>query len=213
MDQTKLKAEKRTKFGSRECRRLRNQGMIPGNIYGHKEANVAIAVHEDVLNPVVHSGHRVVDLDVGGESFKAMFREVQWNTFGTAIHHVDLVRIDADERVEVSVPIELRGTAPGTQAGGVLEQHLRTLNVECLAFQIPDSIKVRINTLEIGQGVHVKDLEVPANVKVLDPPDEMVVQVVLPVEEAEPTEAEAGPAEPEVIGRKAEEPGEDEEKK
>jgi large subunit ribosomal protein L25 len=209
MDQTKLAAEKRTKFGSRECRKLRAGGLIPGNVYGHKEANVPIAVQEDALNPIVHAGHRVVDLDIGGDTFIAMFREVQWDTFGTMVQHVDLVRIDADERVEVEVPIELRGTAPGTMAGGVLDQHLRTVTVDCLAFQIPDSIKVRINMLEIGQGIHVKDLELPENMRILDAPEELVVQVIQPVEQAEPEEGAGGPAEPEVIGRKAEEPEEE----
>lgn len=200
---SKLVAEKRTKLGSREARRLRARGAIPGNVYGHKQENVAIAVPNDVLAPIVHAGHRVVDIELDGETSKAMFREVQWDTFGVEIHHIDLVRIDADERVKVEVPVEFRGIAPGTLAGGMLETHLRALTVDCLAFLIPDSIPVRVSHLDIGMSVHVKDLEIPEGMTIENGPEELVVQVVKPQETAEEAETGLGPAEPEVIGRKA----------
>lgn len=206
---SKLTAEKRTKLGSREARRLRARGVIPGNIYGHKQDNLAVVVPKDVLAPIVHAGHRVVDIEVDGESSKAMFREVQWDTFGVEIQHFDLVRVDPDERVTLELPVELRGIAPGTLAGGVLDTHLRSLRVDCLAIQIPDSIPVKVSHLEIGQSVHVKDLEVPEGMHIQDSPDELIVQVIKPQEAAETEEGGIGPAEPEIIGRKAAEESED----
>jgi large subunit ribosomal protein L25 len=200
----KIVAKKRAEFGTSACRRLRKQRSIPGNVYGHQQAAIPISAPEDVVSAMVRGGHKVVDLELDGNVEKAMFREVQWDTFGREIHHFDLIRIAADERVTVAVPIELRGSAPGVATGGVLEQHVRDLEVECLALEIPEHVVVRIHELEIGGAIHVRDLKLPEGVTVLTPGDEVVVQCVQPVEiEEEPAE-ELGPAEPEVIGRKAE---------
>ena len=199
-----IKAQKRDKFGTAHCRRLRRQNIIPGNLYGHRQDPLPISVPEDDLKSVIATGHRVVNLEVNGTTETAIFREVQWDTFGIKIQHVDLLRVDSDERVEVEVPVELKGTAPGALNGGVVEHHLRTLTVECLAVQIPDTIPVRINMLDIGQAIHVKDLELPEGVVVRDNPEELVVQVVQPVEAPEPAEEAAAPTEPEVIREKRE---------
>ena len=209
----KVDAEKRTKLGTAENRRLRQQGRLPANIYGHGEAAEPIAVPIEKFHPIVQSGHRVVDIQLGGATQKTMIREVQWNTFGTALHHVDLVRISADETVDVEVPIELSGTAPGVTNGGVLEHVLRSLDVVCLVSDIPDSIRVKINHLELKQAIHVGDIQVPAGVTVKNPKDAIVVQVVEPqLEVAEPAADMASPTEPELVGRKAE-PDEGEEEK
>ncbi len=199
-----LVTEKRTELGTAECRRLRKRGIVPGNVYGHNQDPVAISTSAESLNSIVLAGTRVVDFNLGGAVEKAMFREVQWDTFGTHIQHFDLVRIRADERVTVEVPIELRGMAPGTTAGGVLDQQLRSLTVECLAFEIPDSIAVRIGALEVGQAIHVSDVELPADINLHNPPEAVVVQVVQAAEEElEEAEAVEVSVEPEVIGRKA----------
>lgn len=204
-----LKAQKRDKLGTTHSRQLRRQSIIPGNLYGHRVDPLPISVPEDDLKAVIATGHRVVNLEVNGTTESAIFREVQWDTFGIKIHHFDLLRVDADERVEVEVPVELKGIAPGTLNGGVVEHHLRTLTVECLAVQIPDNIPVRINMLDIGQGIHVKDLELPEGMVVRDNPEELVVQVVQPVEAPEVEEETAAPTEPEVIREKREAPEEE----
>jgi len=208
-----LVAEKRGKLGTAENRRLRKRGITPGNLYGHGKGSVSISVPTDALDAMVHAGTKVVDLDVAGEKEKTMFREVQWDTFGITIQHFDLIRIDADERVVVEVNIEIRGISPGVQGGGVLDAQLRTFTVECLAIEIPASIPVRIGELEIEQSIHVSDVEFPPGVNVQNPPEAVVVHIAPPVveEEDEEGEGELGPAEPEVIGRKAEseESGED----
>jgi len=111
--------------------------------------------------------------------------------------------VSMDERIVVDVPIELRGTAPGVNAGGVLDQPIHSVSIECLAISIPESIRANIQDLQIGGIVHVRDLVVPPDVKIMTDPDAIVVHVTAPVAEPEVAAAEEAPAaaEPEVIGR------------
>ncbi|MEX1095782.1 MAG: 50S ribosomal protein L25 [Planctomycetales bacterium] len=201
----KLVARKRDGRGTRDARRLRKEGVIPGNVYGHGAEPQAVAVAADQLAPIVHSGHRVVDLELDGGTEKAMFREVQWDVWGARVQHFDLLRVSADERVEVSVPIKLKGIAPGSLSGGHLEQPLHELTIECPALSIPDSVTLNVNDLQIGDAIHVSDIDpatIAENVKVLDPPDLVVVQVVETVVREILAEAAAEGAQPEVIGEK-----------
>lgn len=195
----KLTAEPRAKLGSAECRRIRQQQRVPGNVYGHGEDPIAISVPEDAIVPVVHSGHKVVDLDLGGSTQKAMVREVQWDTFGSQLIHFDLQRVSADERVVTEVAIEVHGNAPGVLAGGLLELPLHTIRVECPALQIPERIVVNVNHLDIGQSVHVHELKVPEGVAVLNDDDEVVLHVVRPSVGPVVDEDLLGVAEPEVL--------------
>lgn len=194
----KLNAEPRTKLGSAECRRLRRDQRVPGNVYGHGEEPAAIAVAEEVLTPIVHSGHKVVDLNLGGKTEKAILREVQWDTFGGRLVHFDLQRVSADEQVTTDVAVETHGTSPGVLAGGILEIPLHTLHVRCPAVKIPDHIVVSLNHVELDQSIRVRDLKLPEGVKVLNDPDDVVLHVVRP--SAGPDETTAAAAgEPELI--------------
>lgn len=199
--EAKLVAEPRTELGTAACRRLRKKGLVPGNVYGHNEKPAAIVMSDEALRPVLKSGAHVIDLDVAGNPGKAIIREVQWDVFGKEIRHVDLLRVNPNERVNITVPIELKGTAPGVLAGGVLEQTLHSLSIDCLAYLIPDSIQLRITSLALGQSIHVKDLELPEGSHAHAQPDAIVVHIVkVQVQELAPTEA--GAAEPEVVGKK-----------
>ena len=202
----KLAVQRRTEHGTRQCRRLRGQGLVPGHIYGHKQEAVPLSVQAAELEPLVRGGAKVLDVELDGKLEKVLFREVQWDYLGKEVIHFDLVRVDPNEKLTVEVKVELKGTAPGMLSGGVLDHTLRTLTVECLAIQIPDSIPVKISTLEIGQALHVRDLEIPPNTAILNNPDAVVVRVAQPGAEPEAVAApltEEGPAQPEVIGRKA----------
>jgi large subunit ribosomal protein L25 len=198
-----LAAQRRTQAGSAACRRLRREGLVPGNVYGHNAPPVPVTIPGDALKPVILGGVRVVDLELDGETSKALLREVQWDTFGVAIQHFDFMRVDPNERVTLVIPLELKGTAAGAVGGGVLEQPLHSITVDCLAYQIPDAIPVRISSLDIGQAIHVKDLEIPENVHVHNPADAIVVHVIqVQTKEIQPVEAIAGAAEPELVGKK-----------
>jgi large subunit ribosomal protein L25 len=206
-----LVTEKRDTRGTRTARRLRAQGKVPGVVYGHKEATVSVSLDADTLLSAVRHGARVVDLQSESGLQKAQIAELQWDHLGVEVLHVDFRRVAADERIHVTVPVEIKGIAPGVTAGGILDQPIHTLAVECLAVSVPDSIRVNVNELQLGGAIHVRDLHLPPDVQALADPDAIVVHVTAPQVELEAAEAAGEQAEPEVIGRKAaEEEGEEE---
>jgi large subunit ribosomal protein L25 len=202
-DSVTLATQKRQPHGSAEARRLRKRGLIPAVLYGHKEETVPLAISQEEFESILRHHTRVVDLDHEGKQEKALIREVQWDHLGHDVLHVDFARVAADERIRIDVRIELRGTAPGATGGGVLDQPLHSLHVECPAISVPESIRVNVGELQVGQAIHVRDLRLPEGVAVLNDPEAIVVHVTAPV--AEPEAAAAAPAaeaaEPEVIGR------------
>lgn len=210
-----LTTKPRQDLGKMNARRLRRQGLVPGVLYGHKEATVVVSLSKDDLSRAIRHGVRVVDVQAEGKTQKALIKEVQWDHLGVEILHVDFARVAADERIEVNVRVELRGTAAGIATGGVIDQPIHLLAVECLAIAVPDSIRVNVSALQLGQAIHVKELVLPEGVKALSDPDAVVVQVIAKLVEEEapaaPAEgaAAAEQAEPEVIRR--ERPAEEEE--
>ena len=211
-----LKATPRTGSGSRQAIKLRKQGLVPAIVYGHKQANVAVAVSAEELDRAIRVLHvRMLALDIDGKQETVLIRELQWDSFGKQMMHVDFERKDASEKVKVSVPVELRNT-PKATGGAVLDQPLHTLHVECPLGAIPDAIRIDITNLTLGEPIHVKDLTLPENVRVLEGPEAVVVHLKLPGLEAvvAPTTAAVpgeAAAEPEVI--KKEKKVEEEEEK
>ncbi|HBO45419.1 MAG TPA: 50S ribosomal protein L25 [Planctomycetaceae bacterium] len=199
-----LQVESRTTRGKNNSRRLRKSGKLPAILYGHGEETVSLTVAIDAMEAVIRHGSHVVELD-GAVKQSALIRELQWNTWGTEIVHVDFARVSADEVIEVTVPIELRGEAPGLKEGGILEHLLHEIDVECKATLVPDRIKANVNHLQVGGSITVADLDLPEGAKWLASPEAVVVQCVIPAEVVEEEGAEAGEAEPEVIGGKKEE--------
>jgi len=215
-DAITLKSEPRAGKGSRDAVRLRKAGRIPSVVYGHKQAPVSITVPRDELLTALRHHARTLDLEIGGKADTVLIQEVQHNHLGSEVLHVDFRRVSKDERIKTTVEIALRGTAPGTTSGGVLDQPLHSIHIECPALAIPESIRVKIEMLQIGMAIHVKELELPPGVKALDDGDLVVVQVKQQVIAAEPTpalpaEGAATTAEPEVITKKKEKPAEEEE--
>jgi large subunit ribosomal protein L25 len=208
-----LTTKPRKERGKMRTRRLRRQGFVPAVIYGHKEATLAVSCSREELDRAVRRGVRVLDVKAEGKIEKALIKELQWDHLGKEILHVDFARVAADERVEVNVRVELRGTAIGIAAGGVIDQPIHLLAVECLAIAVPDSIRVSVAELQLGQALHVRELVLPEGVKALTDPEAVVVQVIAKLVEPEaapaPEAAVAEPAEPEVIRR--ERPVEEEE--
>jgi large subunit ribosomal protein L25 len=199
-----LTVQKRDGRGSRAAEKLRKTGLIPAVVYGHKEATVPVSLSGEEVHTVLRHKVQIVDLKMDGGLQKAQIREVQWDHLGKEVLHVDLKRVSVDERIEISVPLELRGVAPGVTGGGVLDQPIHSLRIECLAIAVPESIRVNISELQQGAAIHVRELQLPEGVKALDDPDAVVVQVTIPQAEPEPAAAPlAEQAEPEIIGRKA----------
>ena len=199
-----LETSKREGQGSKKAARLRKEGKLPGVLYGHKEATETIVLSAEMLMHAIHHKARVVDLQSKAGLQKALIQELQWDHLGKELLHVDFKRVDVNERIAVTVPLELKGIAPGVTGGGFLDQPMHMLRVECLAIAVPESVRVNIGELQIGAVLHVSDLHLPEGVKALDDADAIVVQVKAPqAEEEKPAVAAvAEQAEPEVIGRK-----------
>jgi large subunit ribosomal protein L25 len=198
-----LNVEVRKAHGKRNAKRVRNSGAIPAVLYGHGEATVSLSVPHEQFATALRHGSRLVQLQ-GDVNESALIRDLQWDTYGTGVLHIDFSRVSADERIEVTVAVELRGQAPGARQGGVVQHLVHEIEIECLATAIPDKIQLNINHLEIGSSVTVGQLELPEGVKLLSDAEAIAVQCVEPVAEVEEAATTEG-AEPEVIGRKAEE--------
>jgi large subunit ribosomal protein L25 len=198
--------------GSRVARRLRAAGQIPAIVYGHKQAPQPVSIARDDVWRLIKKSAHLANLSVAGAAPQTVLvRDIQWDHLGKEIIHLDFARVDASEQVEAEVRLELHGSPAGVAEGGVLEFLVHTLPVSCRADSIPDLIRIEIADLKIGDGVHVRDLTLPAGVKAEAEPELLLVHVVTRAAEVEETPAEAGPAEPEVIGRKAEDKDKDKE--
>jgi len=201
-----IAAEPRPGLGSRANKRLRDTGKVPGVVYGHKEAVVPVSLPKKELVNHLNKGAHVFDLGLSGKTEKVLVKEVQYDHLGIEVIHVDFARVSADERVEVTVPLELKGTPKGEDEGGVLQQIMAELEVECLVTDIPSVIVHSVAEMKLDDVLHIKDLKLPAGVRALQDEDQVVAQLKAVEEEAAtPAAAEEGAAEPEVIGKKAEE--------
>src|SRR5437868_853712 len=148
-----LQVEERKTSGSNAARQLRKQGLVPAVIYGHGEATASLSVPGETLNKAIRQGVRIFDVTVNGAMQKALLREVQWDPLGQDVLHADFYRVSADETITLEVKVELRGTAPGVTAGGVLVQPIHSLSVECLVVAIPESIRVNLSELQLNEAI------------------------------------------------------------
>lgn len=197
-----FQVEARGTRGSRNARRLRSSGFVPAILYGHGQEPVSLSVPLDAVRAAVRHGSRIVDLN-GAVKDKAFIREVQWNTFGTRILHLDLTRVSETDRVRVSVKIELKGESPGAKAGAILTQFVHEAPIECLATAIPDRLVLSVAALDVGGSISLGNVPLPEGTKLVGDPTAVVVHCELPKDEAQLPASPTEGAEPEVIGRKA----------
>ena len=210
--QVKLKAEARSDVGRSAVRKLRARGFVPAVIYGGNNKPQPLQVLARDINAMMSqaSGENVlVELEIGGDeqSRTALVQEVQHSPVGGEIRHLDFQAISMDQKIQAEVPLEPLGTAVGVKTfGGLLEQSLRALAIECLPGDLPDLITVDVSELNIGDSIHVRDIQLPQGVTPKVQLDLTAFSVVAPVVEEEPVaaEAEAAPTEPEVITEKKE---------
>ena len=210
MPSSKLKISSRQQTGSTACQKLRTQGLVPAVIYGHQQKALPVSISEHDLEILLTHGARLLDISLDKKPEKVLVKDIQYDHLDANIIHVDLMRVSLDEKIHLAIPIELRGSVEASShGGGVVEQLLTEVEVECLAGDIPENIQVHIGRLKLGDGIRVKDLPLPADAKVLSDPEALVVAVRAVVAEEEPVELaeaeEAPAAEPEVISRAAEE--------
>lgn len=207
MEVSKLKGQKRTVAGSRAATRLRKSGMVPGIIYGHGEEPTPMALPRHELEILLQHGTHLLEVDLEGTPQQVLIKEVQYDYLGIEPQHIDLARVSLHDRVTVSVPVEVRGEPKGVKEGGLFENPVVDLQIECLVTEIPETIRINVADLSIGDAVHLRDVVLPEGMKAIGSPDMIVAVVRPPISEtAVTTEAVEGEAaEPEIIGRKEKE--------
>lgn len=204
-----LKAEVREHTGSKAVKKVREQGRIPAIVYGHKKEPVAISLVQHDFVEALHHGDRLIDVQVGKKKEKMLIKAVQYDYLGRDIIHVDLMRVDMSETIKVTVPIELKGIAAGTHESGIIEEHLDRLEIESKVAEIPKTIVVLIKDVHVGDAIHAGDIELPDGVKLVTPPQTLLVtcHLVAAAKTSEEMEEET-PTGPEVIGEVKEGEGE-----
>jgi large subunit ribosomal protein L25 len=215
MDVEKITANTRTEKGTHRVRRLREKGLIPAIVYGHKVEPKPVSVPKDDLLALLRHGRQMVELQMDDGNERALIKDIQYDAFGDHVIHVDFTRVTMDEKITVTVPVELVGHPVGVTHGGILEHSLKEVEVECLPGDIPDEISVIARELDIDAVVHVKDLPRMPGVIYLNDPNEVVVHILPPVKPVEVEEAAVGEAgaEPEVLTERKEEEGAESKKK
>jgi large subunit ribosomal protein L25 len=189
---TTLNVAPRENFGSRNARRMRREGLVPGVVYSGGSEATAFQVSEREVRNVLAEGAALFDVSVdGGKARPVVIKEQQLHPVRGTLRHIDLQEVNLKEAIQADVAIELEGTddAPGIKAGGVLDQVTREITVEALPTDIPDSITVDISTMEINDTLQLSAIEAPSGVTfVVEEDEEVTIAVLAPprVEEAAP---------------------------
>jgi len=220
MSEITLEVHSREETGTNANRRLRAAGLIPAVVYGGGLDSIAIQVDRKTLHELLKQAggeNAVFLLKMAGTETKrhTMIRELSVDSISRQIIHIDFLRIEMTERINVQVPIELVGIPVGVKdEGGVLDFVTREVEVECLPGDIPQGIELDVSDLELGSNYQAKDLELAEKIELMVEPDKVIVavahsRVAAEVEEAEADAAEIGlleeeEAEPELIGREEE---------
>ena len=194
-------------------RRMRAGGRIPAVLYGHGLETVSLSVDAREINRIVSHGVHIVKL-AGQLSESALIKDVQWDAIGTDVVHFDLTRIDETEAVDVEITLELRGEAPGIAEGGVVRLLVHEVEIRCVANELPDHFEIKLNELHLDQSITAADLQLPPSAILLVEPSLVLVTCELPqVVKEETEEAAVDSDEPEVIGRKEDEDGDEDKEK
>ncbi len=196
-----LEVSERELLGKLNSRRLRAEGIVPAVLYGHGKPSVSLKFHADQIRASLRHGAHIVQLE-GAASGQALLQDVQWDVFQQHILHVDLLRVDASERVKIEVPIVLRGSAPGENEGGVVEFLMHSIEIETSVASVPDKLHMSVNALHLDSALKAADIEDMPEGATIENADAVIVQCVTPavVLDEEDEVAGASGAEPEVIG-------------
>jgi len=198
-EQIKLSATSRTEKGKGVAKRLRREGKLPAVVYGHKTDPIALTIDSKQLLKLIVEGkseHKLFGLSIEGNGKPiekiVMIKELQIHPLKRNFLHVDFFEVAMDEEITLSLVIKLVGEAPGVEMGGMLQQVRREIEIKCLPSQIPDTVEIDVSALNIGDSVHLNDIQLPEGIKVLDDADLTIATVLAPVveKEVEPEEVE-----------------------
>ena len=205
MAEVTLEVTRRESTGKEQAKKLRRDGKIPAVVYGGHKEPVAITVDRKAVSELVTKGEHGVRsvflLKMAGSDQQrhAMIKEITIDPLTRRMKHIDFVRVVMDEKIKVTVPVHLNGTAAGVKEGGMLDFQVRELHIECLPTAIPDSIELDVTPLGAHDYFRVKDVKLPEGARVLDDPERVVVGVTIARAEVSDAAAEGATAEPEVI--------------
>lgn len=193
MEERSLVAHWREEKGKESARRLRHQGLLPAVVYGHREETIPITLDPKELSKILRGGageRTLINLTIegleGGPITKTVIlKEKQVDPVKRTMLHADLYTVAMDEKIHVAIPVHLIGKAHGVELGGVLEQVLREIEVECFPGDIPPGIDIDVSSLEIGDAIHVRDITLE-KAKILLDSEQTIVTVVPPTVYEEP---------------------------
>ena len=180
-----LNIEGRTETGGRSARSIRNSGLIPVNYYYKGEENINLTVIQNEFLRSMRLGHRIFKVDLKGSTQYVMVKEIQYHPVTDDVIHIDLMRVRRDEKMTISVSLELIGLAVGVKEGGVMMQNLTSIEISCLPADVPENDTVDISDLELNDNLNVEDLKIPEELEVLTSGDISVVSCQPPKEEVE----------------------------
>jgi len=207
MEEILLRAETRKGTGKGVTRKLRKEGNIPAVLYGRGVESVPIKISAKEWDTLMRRVRKNVILtmelhgDIGTENRPVMIKNIQPGFLGDDVCHIDFLQVSMERTIEIEIPIHLTGIAKGVINSGIVEQHLRSIMVECLPTQIPEQIEIDVTNLEIGDSIHISDISL-AGVKLLEHLNVAVVTVIPPAAEEKPVAVEE--IEPEKAEKKEE---------
>ena len=191
MQRAKLEVTSREATGKGAMRRIRAEGGVPAAVYGSGSLGMNLRVDAHTLDQVIsHGTNQLIDLKGAGKARLVLLKEIQRDPVSQALVHADFFQVDTEKKIHVSVPLHFEGRPYGVEMGGVLEPLFREVEVECLPLEIPDGFRLDVSPLDIGDSLHVSDLEVPAGVELLADSELAVIHVIAPRVVEEETEGE-----------------------
>ncbi len=181
----KISIENREAIGSGEAKSLRKKGKVPVNYYYKETGNRNLSINGKELNQALHSGHRIFEVNLAGETQYVMLKAIQYHPVSDAVIHVDMMRVRRDQKMTISVPIHLEGDAIGVKMGGVLSQILNTIDIECLPTNVPEYISLDISELDVNSSLSVSDVVIDSTLILLAEEDQVIATCQPPKEEVE----------------------------
>ncbi|MCC9602593.1 50S ribosomal protein L25 [Stieleria sp. JC731] len=178
------------KLGTAASQRLRKTGQVPAVLYGHKQENEHLSVDRKTVESILRHHSKIVELE-GAVKETALVSDLQFDPLGIEVLHIDLQRVDMNERVNVTVPIKFKGDPAGGKQGGIVIENAHEVEVSCPAVAIPDSIALNVTPVKAGENRTAGDLVLPENVELVTPADTVVFHIEKP-KGAKSVEAEEG---------------------
>ena len=207
----KLEVENRNSVGKKASKKIRRAGKIPSVLYYKGEKPVSLSIHKQLLHQAIKSDQRIYEVEIDSEPQYVMIKDAQYHPITDEIIHVDFMRVRRSEKMTISVPITLVGKPVGVTEGGILSQSMTQVEISCFPTNVPDSIEVNVDHLDINSSVSVGDVTVDdEDIEIISASDLSIASVIPPAVEEELVATEGEDLDDEALGDES--PGEDDDK-